>query len=428
MTSVLKTTKGFLSQSFINLFGNAVASFLAFLFNFLVIKTLSMANYGEYTGMTAYLGFLTAPLTIMAIMITRKVSQEETAARPVMAAKIMHLGANWLKKSGWLIFAGVILGVILAKTANFSDFFTAPLIVILILLSLVTTIFTAILTGWQAFIGLVTISILAALFKLVGGFGLLKLEGNLGSVYLIMLATATLQMILNWWLIRKKIKAQTQKKIKLTLIDEKKAWWEYGKKRSLWVPLIGVITTSALISVDMMTVKMVAAADFAGAFGLYALFGKILLYASNPLINVAFTFFNQPSEERQKKQVFALAAGLILLFVLGMIGLYKLYPELLIVLVGKSDYLILAPYLWLAAVFGGLYSIALLLTQYLIAKNRRLVYLGLLIPVGQMLAIYFYHQNLQEIMLINIAACIALIGVYSLGFYYKKRKNATATV
>lgn len=423
---MLKTTKGFLSQSFINLFGNGVASFLAFLFNFLVVKALSMANYGEYTGLTAYLGFLTAPLTIIAIMITRKVSQEEAAARPMMAAKIMRLSATWLKKSGWLIFAGAALGLVLAKTANFNNFFSSPVIVTLLLLSLITTIFTAILTGWQAFMGLALISIAVALFKLAGSWGILQLSDTLENVYLVMLATATLQMGLNWWLIRKKIKEQVRGKV--VLANDNKPWWEYGKKRSLWVPLVGVITTSALISVDMMTVKLVAAPDFAGAFGLYALFGKILLYASNPLINVAFTFFNQPSEEKQKKQVLALAVGLILLFVLGMIGLYKLYPELLIVVVGKSDYLILAPYLWLAAVFGGLYSIALLLTQYLIAKNRRLVFLGLLIPVGQIVAIYFYHHSLAQVMLINIIACIALIGVYSLGFYYKKRKNAAAII
>ncbi len=424
---MLKTTKGFLSQGFINLFGNGVASFLAFLFNFLVVKALSMANYGEYTGMTAYLSFLTAPLTIIAIMITRKVSQEETAARPMMAAKIMHLSAAWLKKSGWLIFAAAILGVVLAKTANFNNFFSSPVVIVLLLLSLITTIFTAILTGWQAFIGLVLISTVVALFKLLGGWGMLKLSDTLESVYLAMLAAGTLQMILNWWLIRKKIKKQATGKIVLSQ-EKNPPWWEYGKKRSLWVPLVGVVTTSAIISVDMMTVKMVAPADFAGAFGLYALFGKILLYAINPLINVAFTFFNQPSEEKQKKQVFALTASLILFFVLGMIGLYKLYPELLIRVVGKSDYLLLAPWLWLAAVFGGLYSIALLLTQYLIAKNRRLVFLGLLIPVGQIVAIYFHHQTLVEIMLINIAACVALIGVYSLGFYYKKRKNAQETI
>lgn len=423
---MLKTTKGFLSQSFINLFGNGVASFLAFLFNFLVVKALSVANYGEYTGLTAYLGFLTAPLTIIAIMITRKVSQEETAARPVMAAKIMHLSATWLKKSGWLIFAAAVLGIILAKTANFSNFFSAPVIIVLLLLSLLTTIFTAILTGWQAFASLVIISIIVALFKLTGGWGALQLSDTLESVYLVMLAAATLQMILNWWLIRKKIRKQVTGKV--TLTHDQRSWWEYGKKRSLWVPLVGVVTTSALISVDMMTVKMVTTPDFAGAFGLYALFGKILLYASNPLINVAFTFFNQPSEEKQKKQVFVVATGLILLFVLGMIGLYKLYPELLIMIVGKSDYLLLAPWLWLAAIFGGLYSIALLLTQYLIAKNRRLVFLGLLIPLGQIAAIYFHHQTLNQVMLINIIACIALISVYSVGFYYKKRQNAAKII
>jgi len=78
----------------------------------------------------------------------------------------------------------------------------------------------------------------------------------------------------------------------------------------------------------------------------------------------------------------------------------------------------------MAAIFGGLYSFIMLLVQFLIAKNNRLVFLGLLAPIIQAGLIYFYHQEMSQIMLINIGVASALILIFMIG----KLKNAQKTV
>ncbi len=418
--------KSFLNQGFINLFGNAVASFLAFLFNFLVVKNLSMSDYGEYTSIIAYLAFFTAPLTILALIVTKKVSQVGKEEKVEAALRVKTQFFTLMRKYSWIFLTVPIWWWLLSQYANFDSFLSVPTILLLLLISLMTTVFTAILTGWQAFVIIVMIAIITASLKLLGGWVGLSIWTSLNMVDGILIFSGTAQLFLTWrwakkhWQREKKaVKNPSEKELKLG---------RYLKQRSFWVPLSGVLITTALINVDMMTVKVVGSADFAGAYGLYSLFGRILLYASNPLINVAFTFFNQKGEERQKKLVFALSVALIGFFALGMVALYAWWPELLITVVGKSDYLVLAPELWLAAIFGGLYSLALLLAQYLIAKNRRLIFYGALMPLLQIAGIYYYHQTLTQVMLVNIVTTTILIIIYGAGVIYKQRRHAQATI
>lgn len=421
-------TKKFLSQSFINLFGNAVASFLAFLFNFLVVKSLTMADYGEYTSVVAYLAFLTAPLTILSLIITKKVSQVTEGEKWSAAVQVKAQFFQLWRKNWTLLLVVPLCWWFLATQVNLSVATSAPTIIVLLLLSLLTTLLTAILTGWQIFVLVVGIAIVTAAVKFGGGLAILQVLPNLNGIYLVLLITTLVQLGLSWWVVQKKLRQKLKTKAERQPKVAVQPWWQYLGKKTIWVPLVGVVVTTALVNVDMMTVKATAGADFAGAYGLYSLFAKILLYASNPLINVAFTFFNQPGADKNKRRTFAVAAVLIGFFTLGMVGLYALWPEQLITVVGKSDYLMLAPVLWWAAIFGGLYSLVLLLTQFLIAKNRRLIYLGLLLPILQSLAIAQYHQTLLQVMLINIGTCVILGAIYGGAIIYKKKKNAATII
>ena len=410
--------KKFLIAGAVNSIGNTLANFLAFLFNFVVVKALSMSAYGEYMSVTAYLAFFSTPLIIFSLIITKRVSQAKAEDRPLVALELQKKILLLLKKN-WGIFLTLPLWWwLLNSQANFLDFSSAPTVLFLLILSCWSIFFTAVLTGWQAFWSLAIIMVMSNLVKFLGGLALPTQGDILGLVYLVLIITTLAQLIASWKLVRKKT-------FKLKVLHKNEnikiyPWRYYLRQRNFLIPLLGIVATTAIITLDVILVKIFAPADFAGAYALFSLFAKIMLYASSPLINVAFTFFSQPSSQKQKTIVFLLASLLISIFTLVMALLYKFFPTPIITLVGKSDYLLLSDNLWLAAIFGGLYSLAMLCTHYLIAKNHPLVFIGLLWPIIQAFSLYFYHQNLQGIMLINIATATGVILLYSFGLLKKK--------
>ena len=133
------------------------------------------------------------------------------------------------------------------------------------------------------------------------------------------------------------------------------------------------------------------------------------VYASQPLINVAFTFFNAREAGLLKKRIFYLSALLIAAFTAVMTIIYYLIPQFLIVHVGTQEYLDLAPQLWLAAVFGGLYCEVMLVIQNFLARGRVHLSWSLLGLVLQTLGIILFHQSSLTVMSVNILVSIFLL-------------------
>lgn len=414
-------TGRFFQQGFINLFGNALASFLAFLFNFIVVKSLSVANYGEYTSVVAYVAILATPLSILSLIVIKKISSQPAAERVAYAQKIMRQFLALWRKNWWIVFLIPIFWWWLSQKANFANVFSTPTVILLILASVLSTLYTAILQGWQLFHILSLLGIIIASVKLLLGGTLLSWQPNLDLVYLAMLITGFGQIYLYFRAIKKR--SRQNKIAKKETIATLKIW-PYLRRREILVPLVATISATALINLDVVVIKMIASPEFVGEYGLYSLFAKILFYAGMPLINVAFTFFNNPGEQQQQKKIFYFAGGLLSLFTLAMMIIYYLFPQILITIVGRAQYLGLSNVLWLAAIFGGLYCLVMLFSQYLVAKNRRLIYFSLLIPVLQAVGIYFYHRQPAEIMLVNIVVCIILLIAYTFGIIGKRSWQA----
>ena len=409
-------TKKFFQQGFINLFGNACGSFLAFLFNFVVVKALTVASYGEYTSAVAYIAILSTPLSILSLIVIKKISSQKAEERIAYAQKLVRQFAALLKKNWWLILVIPIFWWWLSQKANFTNSFSAPTIILLIIASIFSTLCTAILQGWQLFHILSLLGIAIASAKLILGGLFLHWQPNLEWVYLVLLITGFGQIYWYWRAIKKRESAAT---VKIQTTPPLQIW-AYLRKRDILVPLVATISTTALINLDVVVVKMIAEPNFAGEYGLYSLFAKILFYAGMPLVSVAFTYFNNPDQHQQQKNIFYFASALLGFFTLVMLLAYYFFPQLLITIVGQAQYLTLSSVLWLAAIFGGLYCLVMLFSQYLVAKNRRLIYFSLFIPLLQAMGIYFFHQQPAQIMLVNIGVCILLLCLYACGIIGKR--------
>jgi O-antigen/teichoic acid export membrane protein len=176
-----------------------------------------------------------------------------------------------------------------------------------------------------------------------------------------------------------------------------------------------------MVNLDMIVVKMTTTSEWAGEYGLYALFAKIVIYAASPLIGVAFTFFSSSEQKKEKKKILWIAGALIGGFSAVMVSAYALIPAWLIVKVGGEQYSGLQEVLYWAGVYGGIYCLVMLLVQYLVAGNRRLMVVGVMAIVVQAVLIYNWHATPLTVMGINIGVGGGLLVILAAGILCLKK-------
>ena len=397
-------------QSALNLIGNAVASFLAFLFNFLVVQNVTQADYGEYSSVMSYVTLLSLPLTVVALLITKKISARPESGRRDYLCRLNSRILATLRSWWWLVVLGLLAIVWwLCQHANFLYPTSVILVLVLLVANCVTTFLSAQITGLQWFGVLSLVSVVSMLFRLLGGALALHFAASLASLYVSLGVTMWLQTGLHVWGLCRRGQTLTSNNRALPYL-----WSQLATARDWWLTLTAVTVTTALLNVDVITVKMLCPALLAGQYGLYSLLAKVIVYASQPLINVAFTFFNSHESVTLKRRIYWLSVGLIVLFTAGMSLIYRLIPEFLIVYVGTQEYLALAPILWLAAIFGGLYCLCMLTLQNFLARERAGLFIGLLAPVIQIVGIACWHTSALAVMLVNIVVVSVLLVVLGL--------------
>jgi O-antigen/teichoic acid export membrane protein len=198
------------------------------------------------------------------------------------------------------------------------------------------------------------------------------------------------------------------------------------RKKENLVPLLSILATTLMINGDVIIVKMFFEPELAGIYSLFSLFAKIILYATAPITAVAYTFFTGSESNKKSGSVLMLATGAFLFFGIGMLIIYAFFPELLIRVVSTEEYLKLSTNLFYAAIFGTVYSISMLFSQYLVSKNSWWVILGAIASIIQMALIFFNHYDYLEVMQVNVAVVSTLVIIYGIILMtrYLKKKYA----
>lgn len=181
-------------------------------------------------------------------------------------------------------------------------------------------------------------------------------------------------------------------------------------------------STAAFLSFDLIMAKHFLPPQEAGLYALLSLVGKMVFFSGslfsqfiNPLVS------REEGADRKSSQVFnkLFFTSIILSFaaylVVGLFGVYTV-PLLLGEKVG--------PLLYLLPIYGlamFCFSIASsLVTYYQVRRKYLLSFVSLFLAFGQILAIYFYHANLEEIVIAMTAiGLVSLITTILLHIIYE---------
>ena len=157
----------------------------------------------------------------------------------------------------------------------------------------------------------------------------------------------------------------------------------------------------------------------AGYYASLATLGKIVFFASSPIVMVMFPLISARHENGQdSRQTLNLSLALVLFASLGITGFYFLFPQFMIKILYGVDYLAAAPYLVYFSIFLSLYALVnVLVNYYLSIKKVKIVFFPVLAALIQILLILVFHQDIFQIVLVSIIV-LGLLLIALLGYYF----------
>ena len=197
-------------------------------------------------------------------------------------------------------------------------------------------------------------------------------------------------------------------------------WKSIGN--TLWISS-AFLGMGLIINLDVLLVKHFFTAYDAGLYAALATIGKIVLFLSSPIALVLLPVSTQKNTQgHSSHKELLLALSFILILSMGVIGVYVVFPQLVVTLLYGEKYIKIAPLLWVIGVYFLLYNISYLYISYFISLKKNVILITpLIISVSQIALLYRYHESFIEVLSVLIGTGTILV----LLFFGYERKYAT---
>lgn len=394
----------FVRSSIIFSVASFIVSVIGYVINLLIARSFSLADYGEYMTAMSYLLFLFVPINTYGVILVKRLGKEKVSQRKSVAVDLERWLKAELKAHAPLI---LVLSLIFSVLVYFKGNLGLPAIIFVTL----TTLLTLFQTTYSASLQALKNFFLAGLFIVLIFVGKLFLstvviivDPNLINIFVAFLGSTLFGLLIG----RKMLHHN------LTVSEEKETHkflnvFSYLKRKDLIITLLTMLGLIGIANVDIILVKKFLPADQAGLYSSISLLGKIILYLATPLSQVAFAFFTG-SDSKHNSMLILVLLTLAYLGIGGIsTGAYFFFPELVIGIIFGTKFLIISNLIWMAAIFGTLYSLISLYTQFFISRKSNwglLVFGASLIQGG---LIFFNHNSLSQVIQINIIISMLLL-------------------
>lgn len=400
-----------IAGSFVLFVGSMFASFGTYLYHLLMGRMLGPIDYGVLASLISLFYLLSIPMTAFSLVVVRYVSALKSKRE-----KVNYFVRLINKKT--LIISLVGLLIFFTISPWISSFLHLESMTSLIIIGFITFtgIFTSInLATLQGFLrfGWYTLSnIVGSFIKLMLAVILVYLGYKVFGAVLALLIGVISSYVLTRFYVQK-------------VIGEKEAREGFNGRDivAYFLPVFfSILAFTSLYTTDVVLVRHFLSAQEAGFYAALANLGKIIYFASSPIIMVMFPMVSERHANGKKyANLLSLSFVLALLVCLGISGIYFLFPKLMVVILYGNQYIAAAPNLFIFAIFLTLYSLSYLLVNfYLSIKKVKIVVLPIIAATLQIILIFFLHQNLTQVIWVSITVLslllIILLIYYLLGY------------
>jgi len=410
-----------LKGSLIVFIGSIITNLGTYLFHLAMGRMLGPADYGILESLISLSYFLGIPLSVLALVMVKYISQQNREVEKVslfikkIFCKISLYGLgvllifllafpmlkNLLKVNSFVLFLG--LGI-----ANY--------------LSIYITIFSSALQGIMRFGELSFFSVFGSWSRLILSVLLVLFGLRVEGVIYAIVFSALLAVVLGYKMVRRVVPLR----------------FKHGTSAKNPLMNMGSYSTMVFLSnlslISFFTIDIILARHFlsplaAGQYASLSVLGKIIFFASSPIVSVMFPMVSERHANGGKYQKLFISSFLMVLAISIFISaIYFIFPEIMVKILFGKEYLSTAASLGLFSVFISLYSLcSLLLNFYLSISRTKPIFLSLFFAVFQIALINIYHQTIRQIVFANIASLSLLLAgllVYYLKmFVLRKNKN-----
>jgi O-antigen/teichoic acid export membrane protein len=168
----------------------------------------------------------------------------------------------------------------------------------------------------------------------------------------------------------------------------------------------------------MVMVKHFFAPREAGVYAAIALVGRVLYFVSWSLVSAMFPITAGAPEQDSTSSVVAIPLGLVLMISAGFVAITAIIPHFIMHLVfGAAFHMPAGGLLSLYAAATGMYALSVVLIAYEMSRRiantawLQLLFSGLIVA-----GIYFFHGNLEQVVMVQLVLMSLMLVVVSLPF------------
>ncbi len=156
---------------------------------------------------------------------------------------------------------------------------------------------------------------------------------------------------------------------------------------------------------DVLIVKSFFDNVSAGHYAALALIGRIVFFATWSVVMTMFPIVAQRHERQEStRDLLWLSLGMVSVVSLLIVVASYAIPDQIIMLLFGSEYLAIAPLLWLYAIATSLFALANVLINYRLALGNRIgTVIALAAGAAQVILLLLFHASLEQVVLLQIA-------------------------
>lgn len=388
--------------------GGVAGGILGYLFQIIMGRMLSVSEYGIFSALMAMIVVIRAPMTTLSMIISRRVSTYRSEQDNGKLGYLFY----WINRK-LLLIAVVLIVLVVFNIKPLQNFLLIEksahlyLLLIILLIAFPQAVNNAYLQGLQYFKWLSVSGVLATLLKIIITviliyFGL-GVAGALGGV----IFSTFIILILTYVVLRPSLSKNNASISNTTHLLFKSA-----------MPvLLANVAFAVMTQIDMVLVKYYFSEQEVGIYAAASILGKAVMYLPGGIAMALFPMVaeNHASGKSSAHLMFQAVGVTALLSLTGAL-FYYFFADSIIVLLYGTDYKEAANVL---KYFGfAILPMALIMVaeHFLIAMGRVLfAYLFMVVAPLQLIAIYYYHDTLLDIVaVLSISGIILVVSGYGL--------------
>lgn len=387
--------------------GGVAGGLFGYIFQIAVGRMLTTQEYSLFNAMMAVSTILSAPLGTLMMVVSRKVSEYRAKKEYDL---ILHFYSAIHRRN--ILFGSTLLFILILfadqiqmylKTQSVTQVYILGLFLLAGTLMIINNAF---LQGLQLFSLLSGSGVINSGFKIIFAIAFIAIGYGVTGAITGATAAVLFTVVITYLVLRKPLAAGNKTTKKLLHLDFNSA-----------LPvLIANITFAIMTQLDLVFVNYFFSAHEAGLYAAASVLGKAVLYLPGGVASALYPMVAE-NETNGKDSVYLLlqALGLVILLCGAGAIFYYLFGEQLILFLYGKNYSGAGEILKFYGFAIMPMALVMVAEHFLIAKGKVLfAYLFLPFAPIQILALYYHHQSLKNVLLI-----IAMSGFFlaSTGYF-----------